>query len=100
MIIRNIVGALQRIPIVNLFFSVSTYTLMSILAVLYLFRIGKGKYNIANLFVVLAIMCLLISPVNGHYRYVSAMMILSPVTFLICVYAKFESNAKTINIAD
>ena len=79
------VDTLQRIPIVNLLFSVGMYAWIVVYFVLDMIRKRNYAYLIPGLMSVLSTGILLICPANGNFRYIMPLIYAAPFLIGLCI---------------
>lgn len=82
---KIIITFFQRIPFINLLFSVSSYIWMILFFFLDTIRKKKFAYILPMLIAIVSIGVLLVSPVNGSWRYVMPIFYMAPFLLGICV---------------
>ncbi len=83
----------QRIPVINIFLSVGTYTMLSIFLILLMIRNKNYSKLYPALVTILSILILVISPAGGNFRYTMPM-------FMLLVFNLALTSFKTKEIKD
>ena len=83
--VQMTVDTLQRIPIVNLLFSVGMYAWIVVYFVLDMIRKRNYAYLIPGLMSVLSTGILLICPANGNFRYIMPLIYAAPFLIGLCI---------------
>ncbi len=79
---------IQRIPVINIFFSVGTYTMLSIFLILLMIRNKEYRKLYPAIVTILSVLLLVISPAGGNFRYTMPMFMLLVFNLILCAYKK------------
>jgi hypothetical protein len=77
---------IQRIPVINIFFSVGTYTMLSIFLILLMIRNKEYRKLYPAIVTILSVLLLVISPAGGNFRYTMPMFMLLVFNLILCTY--------------
>lgn len=93
--VQMAVDILQRIPIVNLLFSVGMYGWIVVYFVLDMIRKKNYAYLIPGLMPVLSTGILLICPANGNFRYIMPLIYAAPFLGGLCIMRQLTGRHET-----
>lgn len=84
-ILQQIMTMLQSIPVVSLFFNISVYVWAVLLFFLQSIRQKQYAFILSGMPSILSVGILLISPLNGNFRYVHPLLYAAPFLLSLCV---------------
>ncbi len=83
---------IQRFPVINIIFSVGTYTMISIFLILLIIRNKQYGKLYPAIVTILSILLLVISPAGGNFRYTMPMFMLLVFNLILCPFRETAEN--------